>query len=86
MMDKKEKFSPKGISTNFVGEDQMDQEAITNIMNGEIQLVYISPESLICNPKYRNMLLSTTYQERLVALVVDEAHCVKMWLVIQIIF
>jgi bloom syndrome protein len=82
-MDQREKFSPKGITTNFVGEDQIDQTAIHNVLNGEIQLVYISPESLVCISEYRNMLLSPAYQERLVALVVDEAHCVKMWLVIK---
>ena len=39
----------------------------------------ISPESIINNPKYRKMLLSTTHKTKLVAVVVDEAHCVKMW-------
>ena len=42
-------------------------------------VVYISPESLICNPMFRNMLLSPVYKEKLVALVIDEAHCVKTW-------
>jgi len=28
---------------------------------------------------YKNMLPSVPYQENLVALVVDEAHCVKLW-------
>jgi bloom syndrome protein len=41
--------------------------------------VYITPENLIENPLYRNMLLSKKYKEKLVALVVDEAHCIKMW-------
>lgn len=31
------------------------------------------------NQKYRNMLLSKPYKENLVALVIDEAHCVKTW-------
>jgi hypothetical protein len=50
-MDQREKFSPKGITTNFVGEDQIDQTAIHNVLNGEIQLVYISSESLVCISK-----------------------------------
>ncbi len=37
--------------------------------------MYSSPESLLRNDKWRNMLSSTVYQESLVAIVVDEAHC-----------
>ena len=33
----------------------------------------------ISHMKYREMLLSPAYQRGLVALVVDEAHCVKTW-------
>ena len=49
-------------------------------MQGEVQLLFISPESIINSPYYRKMLLSTTYKSKLVAvvIVVDEAHCVKM--------
>ena len=47
------------------------------VLNGEVQLVYITPGSMIETSRYRDMLLSPPYQERLIALVVDEAHCVK---------
>ena len=44
-----------------------------------MQLVFISPESIINNPVYRNMLISHEYKKRLVALAIDEVHCVKTW-------
>ena len=81
MLDQKSKFQPVGISTEFVGEDQCDSCAISRVLSGDVQLVYISPESIICNPMYRNMLLSPVYKEKLVATIVDEAHCVKTWYV-----
>uniref|UniRef100_A0A1X7SLS0 Helicase ATP-binding domain-containing protein n=2 Tax=Amphimedon queenslandica TaxID=400682 RepID=A0A1X7SLS0_AMPQE len=76
MMDQKARFTPKGIDVEFIGEDQ---KCIRKVLAGDVQLVYISPESLMCNAIYRNMLLSPVYKEKLVALVVDEAHCVKSW-------
>ena len=41
--------------------------------------MYISPESAIGNPTYSNMFLSSQYKEKLIAVAVDEAHCVKTW-------
>ena len=79
MMDQKSKFTPKGITAEFVGENQNDDAAIRSVLAGKVQLVYISPESKMCNTMYRNMILSPIYKEKLVALVVDEAHCVKTW-------
>ena len=46
------------------------------MLNGEVQLVYIMPENAIDNPM---MLVSEKYKENLVALVIDEAHCIKLW-------
>lgn len=79
MMDQHAKYTPSGLKTEFVGEVQSNEKAIDRVIRGEVQLVYISPESVMSNPTYRNMFLSLPYKERLVAVAVDEAHCVKTW-------
>lgn len=79
MMDQTAKFSPRGIATDFVGEGQMSSEATKRVVGGLAQLVFISPESIITNSCFRNMLMSHQYQEKLVALAIDEAHCVSKW-------
>ena len=79
MMDQKAKFLTAGVSTEFVGEAQTDNDAIKRVTSGVVQLVFISPESIIENPRFRNMLLSQSYRLNLVALVIDEAHCVITW-------
>lgn len=79
MLDQKNKFLQKGIKVEFVGEAQEDEKAFESVMNGQVQLVYISPENLLENRRYRNMLQCKVYQEKMIALVVDEAHCVKFW-------
>ena len=79
MMDQQAKYSPLGLRTEFVGESQIDAAVKEKVRRGEVQLVYITPESIIDTSIYRDMLLSPPYQDKLVALVVDEAHCVKTW-------
>ena len=79
MMDQKEKFLSLGLRVEFVGEAQTDKAASRCVINGEVQLVYISPENILRNPKYRQMLMSAIYKEILIGIAVDEAHCVKTW-------
>ena len=79
MMDQKAKFAAKGISAEFVGEAQLEEAANRAVVEGKVQLVYISPENLLLNPRFRGMLTSSVYKEHLCAFVVDEAHCVKSW-------
>ena len=50
---------------------------MAQVLKGHVQLVFISSENTICNPRFRNMLLSETYKEDLVAFVVDEAPVLK---------
>ena len=79
MLDQKQKFSEKGLSVEYIGEAQKDIDALSAVMQGKIQLVYISPESLLWNWRIRRMFSSTVYQNNLVGFIVDEAHCVKVW-------
>ena len=86
MFDQKKRFSSMGLSAEFVGSAQDDPVATTAVLNGTVQLVFISPENLLSNRKFRSMFEKDIYQERMVALVIDEAHCVKLWYVKCIIY
>ena len=79
MMEQRSKFSVKGVSSEFVGKLQQDVEAMRGVKSGTFQLLYISPESLLQNPQWRDMLSSRIYQKNIVALLVDEAHCNTQW-------
>ena len=80
MLEQREKYSTRGICCEFVGELQQDIEAMNNIRRGHVQLLFISPESLLSNPQWREI---PVYQKKVVGLVVDEAHCRAMWYVCQ---
>ena len=80
MMDQRSKFAQMGISTEFVAEHS-DPNSVKRVLNGQVQLAYISPESKVVNAKYRSMLLSPIYKKNLMAFVVDEVHCIKAWYV-----
>ena len=79
MMDQRAKFAPCGLRTEFICDAQIDTSARTRVLKVEVQLVYISPESIIGETCYRRMLMSEKYVKYLVVLAVDEAHCVRSW-------
>ena len=49
MLDQQTKFAPRGLKVNFVGEQQSDPLAKQNVLQGNVQLVYITSENLIEN-------------------------------------
>jgi hypothetical protein len=58
MVDQRTKFARLGNSADFVGEFRADKEVAVRVLKGQVQLAFISPENLISNPRFRNMLLS----------------------------
>ena len=80
MKDQVESFGKRGVSAALVTSD-CDEQIKADVVEGRYQLVFISPEQLISRERFRSMCTNECYAERLVVLVVDEAHCVKKWLV-----
>lgn len=79
MMDQVAKYKLCGLKAEYVGSTQTSVESKRKVLNGEVQLVFVTPETIVENPTYRNMLLSSIYKQKLVCVAVDEAHCVKVW-------
>ena len=44
MVDQHEKFIIRGLKTEYLCESNYNKETEVNIIKGEVQLVYISPE------------------------------------------
>ena len=80
MMDQVQTFSTKGVKAAFLGVGDIEGSSTGDqVEKGEISLVFMSPESMITGCRWREMFRSAVYQENLVAVVVDEAHCVDKW-------
>lgn len=79
MKEQAARFAGLGLAAEFVGEAHTNPDVKSKVLKGEVQLVFISPENLLCNPLYRNMLLTDHYKDLLVGVAIDEAHCVKTW-------
>ena len=46
---------------------------------GLFSLLFVSPEAVIGDTRWRESLMTYPLSERVVALVVDEAHCISKW-------
>ena len=79
MLDQADKFTSRGLCVGYIGEGQHDSSVSEGVLKGRYQLVLISPENIINDTPYRNMLLTETYKRKVVGLAVDEAHCVQTW-------
>ena len=73
-------ISAKGVDSAHISDSESDgREVADKVMQGSILLVFMSPESLVSSCKWREMFRSSVYRRHLVALVVDEAHCIDKW-------
>lgn len=66
----------RGISAACLSGNSVDEDGI---INGEYSLIFASPESVVKNEKWREMLQSKLYQDNLFGIVTDEVHVVPKW-------
>ena len=59
--------------------EQDNDDVKRGVCEGHYQIVFFTPEILVFNQKWRQLLSTTTYTCRLRGLVMDEAHTIKKW-------
>ena len=79
MQDQVAYLTSLGVRAAFVGDEQSDETVKKKIEKGEYQIVFGSPESFLGCSRWRSMLSSVTYREKLSLIAIDEAHCIQHW-------
>ena len=70
----------RNVTAVHVGDSaKFNTDEIWKVYKGEYQLVFMSLECLLTDSTWRDMLQTLVYHERLIAFIVDEAHCVKWY-------
>ena len=57
--------------------DVNTQEEIHLVESGWYSVIYATPETLLKNKRWRRMLSSDLFQQKVCAIAVDEAHVIK---------
>ena len=70
----------------FVGKCSDDEDIVMDICDGRFQMVYICPNTFLSDMLERYAAQSPHHHNNLVALIVDEAHCVtKCYILFHIV-
>ena len=70
-----------GIAAAYLHNTQ-DETILRDVENGGLYaLVYASPECMLGNNRWRNLLTSKNFRDNCIAVAVNEAHCIAHWYV-----
>ncbi|CAB3998626.1 mediator of RNA polymerase II transcription subunit 34-like [Paramuricea clavata] len=78
MQDQVKILTNCGLKAAYIGGDQ-SESTLKDIELGLYTYIFLSPESALSNERWRNMLSSKIYQDKLVGIVIDEVHCMTEW-------
>ena len=59
--------------------DTTDADIIQQVNNGTYIIVFVSPECLLATSTWRGIFSSQSFKEKLIGVVVDEAHYITQW-------
>ena len=78
MHDQVSKLVAKGVKATFISGEKSD-DAFTDVVEGRVTHVYGSPEAFVGNKTWRSLFVDDRVSGQVVALVIDEAHCIVKW-------
>ena len=64
---------------------ELECEISDTILSGANKIIFCHPEAILSD-QGRKLMKSEQYQQRVVAWVIDEAHCIKIWYVLVLVF
>ena len=80
MKDQVDSLTSKGVSSIYVTKNMDNSDQVERrLYEGRYQVIFFSPEAIVCDDTWRDMVQSKVYRDNLVAFVIDEAHLVKKW-------
>jgi hypothetical protein len=83
MQERHQKLQRLGISsialTNEEEEDVIDFKLVDELAAGKYQAVFMTPELIDVNKRVKDLWTMPMWVKRLMAVVLDEAHCVCVW-------
>ena len=59
--------------------DEEDPETVQQVINGVYNVIYGSPECLLSVPIWRGLFQCESFKKMLIAVAIDEAHCIVQW-------
>ena len=62
----------KGVEKELLAKDE-------DVVAAKFSLLFCAPEAIVGCEKWRELLLRPPLNEQIVALAIDEAHCVSKW-------
>ncbi len=74
-----------GIKACYISGEQDNESVRKDVVKGRYHIVYFTPEMILSNRRWREMLIGDVYTHQLRAFIVDEAHTVKKWYIIACI-
>ena len=78
MKDQVMSLGRKGLKAiSVLGNEDEETKELT--VSGEYRFIFTTPEVLLTNKKWVDVFQSPSLSERLVGVIIDEAHCVKKW-------
>ena len=72
--------SDVNVSSTFLSSETVKGQ-IDGILAGDISVVFSSPEALLQQRDGKKLILSAYVQRNIIAVVVDDAHCIVKWCV-----
>ncbi len=66
-----------GIKACYISGEKDNESVKKDVVKGRYQIVYFTPEMILTNRRWREMLIGDVYTHQLKAFIVDEAHTVK---------